>query len=163
MMEIGFNAGHSAIFMLVANPTLRLTCFDINEHKYTKPCADFVKEIFGDRFTIVYGDSTVTVAQYEHKQPYDAAHIDGGHALTVAEKDWKNTYPLVRNGGIIVFDDTQLAHLQHLVQQKIKARLVEDISSEYSCTTRYKHAILRKTRVETFDKEAGLAPRVLPR
>jgi len=143
-MEIGFNAGHSAVLMLSANPRLKLTCFDINHHRYTKPCADFVKQVFGDRFTIVYGDSTVTVPKYAHEQQYDAVHIDGGHSLEIATKDWDNTYGLVRDGGLIVFDDTQVPWLDQLVRQKVDSAVVEDVSHIYESTHHLcKHAILR--------------------
>jgi predicted O-methyltransferase YrrM len=144
-MEIGFNAGHSASIMLSANPDLHLTCFDINSHRYTEPCAQFLKEVFGSRFEIVYGDSTVVVPKFDHQHLYDLAHIDGGHQLEVAIADWRNTYPCVRDGGIIVFDDTNAPHLRRLVQQQIMSRVVTDVSSSFERTKVYEHAILRKT------------------
>ena len=38
ILEIGFNAGHSCLLFLLANPESKITIFDICEHKYAKPC-----------------------------------------------------------------------------------------------------------------------------
>lgn len=38
VMEIGFNAGFSALLMLMSNPNVHITCIDNGEHAYVIPC-----------------------------------------------------------------------------------------------------------------------------
>ena len=52
IIEIGFNSGFSALLMLTANPNLKLTSVDICHHKYTLPCFEYLKSIFGDRIEL---------------------------------------------------------------------------------------------------------------
>ena len=37
VMEIGFNSGFSTLLMLISNPNIHISCFDLGEHKYTIP------------------------------------------------------------------------------------------------------------------------------
>ena len=61
VMEIGFNSGFSTLLMLISNPNICISCFDLGEHKYTIPCYEKLKETFGDRINITIGDSTKTL------------------------------------------------------------------------------------------------------
>eukprot|EP00439_Symbiodinium_sp_Y106_P077882 s410_g16.t1 len=51
-VEIGFNAGHSALLMLTAHPKLQLIAFDLCEHAYTKPCFDILAAAFPGRLRL---------------------------------------------------------------------------------------------------------------
>jgi hypothetical protein len=61
VLEIGFNAGHSALLMLTANPSLFLTCIDLCEHEYTMPCIEYLHNIFGNRINLIQGNSLVAL------------------------------------------------------------------------------------------------------
>jgi predicted O-methyltransferase YrrM len=111
-MEIGFNSGFSALLMLISNPTIKIDCFDLGEHKYTKPCFDKLKETFGDRINITFGDSNVTLKDINCK--YDLIHIDGGHSTEVATNDIINSYRLSKQGTIIIMDDYDFGNLHTL-------------------------------------------------
>jgi len=65
VMEIGFNSGFSTLLMLISNPNIKITCYDLGEHKYTIPCYELLKEIFKDRINIIIGDSTKTLNNYK--------------------------------------------------------------------------------------------------
>lgn len=112
VMEIGFNSGFSALLMLISNPYIKLKCYDIGEHPYTRPCFQKIKETFGDRIDIVYGDSTKTL-QHDNNL-YDLIHIDGGHSTQVAESDIKNAYRLSAPGTILIMDDYDFPNLHTL-------------------------------------------------
>jgi len=112
-MEIGFNAGFSALLMLLSNPNMRLTCFDLGEHKYTRPCFLKLKETFGDRITIIFGDSTKTL-QDVTDTTFDVIHIDGGHSVAVAESDIKHAYRLSKDRTIMIMDDYNFPDLHRL-------------------------------------------------
>ena len=112
VMEIGFNAGFSTLLMLISNPNIKITCFDLGEHKYTLPCYEKMKETFGDRVNIIIGDSTQTLQNED--SIYDLIHIDGGHSTEVAESDIINSYRLSKQGTILIMDDYDFPNLHEL-------------------------------------------------
>jgi len=112
VMEIGFNSGFSTLLMLLSNPTLRITCFDLGEHKYTIPCYEKLKETFGERIQLILGDSTQTLTNVN--EIFDLIHIDGGHSTEVATSDIVNSYRLSREGTILIMDDYDFPHLHKL-------------------------------------------------
>lgn len=111
-LEIGFNAGYSAVLILLANPDIQLTCVDIASHRYTIPCYQQIKKDFGDRINLLVGDSQVIVPTINDK--FDFIHIDGCHIVEVAENDIKNTNKLVMDNTTIIMDDTNLSELANL-------------------------------------------------
>ncbi len=117
VMEIGFNSGFSALLMLLSNPTLTLTCFDLGEHSYTRPCFNKLKETFGERIEIFFGDSTLTVPEFISNNPtkkFDLIHIDGGHSVEVATTDIISSLKLSRKGTILIMDDYDFSNLHTL-------------------------------------------------
>ena len=113
VMEIGFNAGHSALLMLTANPALRLTCIDLCEHKYTAPCYDYLKGQFGERIELIKGNSLLAFPMLARRQiDFDLYIIDGGHGVHVAEGDLFNVIQFGRRGSIICFDDSDFPPLR---------------------------------------------------
>ena len=118
VMEIGFNAGFSSLLMLLSNSKLKITCYDLGEHKYTHPCYEKIKETFGDRINIVYGDSTKTLQNVNNN--YDLIHIDGGHSTEVAESDIICSYKLSKINSILIMDDYDFPNLKQLWDTYIK-------------------------------------------
>ena len=57
IIEIGFNAGHSALVFLIANPDSKLTIYDIGWHPYTRACYYYLDSVFPGRITFIEGDS----------------------------------------------------------------------------------------------------------
>jgi predicted O-methyltransferase YrrM len=112
VMEIGFNAGFSALLMLLSSPHISINCFDLGEHTYTLPCFQKLKETFGDRINITLGDSRETL---KHDNGlYDLIHIDGGHSTEVAESDIMNSYRLSKQGTLLIMDDYDFHNLHNL-------------------------------------------------
>lgn len=112
VMEIGFNSGFSTLLMLISNPNINISCFDLGEHKYTIPCYEKLKETFGDRINITIGDSTQTLQTVNNN--YDLIHIDGGHSTEVATSDIINSYRLSKKGTILIMDDYDFHNLHNL-------------------------------------------------
>jgi len=112
VMEIGFNSGFSTLLMLISNPSIQISCFDLGEHKYTIPCYEKLKETFGDRINITIGDSTKTLQNINDN--YDLIHIDGGHSTEVADSDIINSYRLSKKGTILIMDDYDFPNLHNL-------------------------------------------------
>jgi predicted O-methyltransferase YrrM len=112
VMEIGFNSGFSTLLMLLTNPKMYITCFDLGEHSYTIPCYQKLNEIFGDRINIIIGDSTKTLLNINDN--YDLIHIDGGHSSEIANSDIINSYRLSKQGTILIMDDYDFPNLHEL-------------------------------------------------
>ena len=116
IMEIGFNAGHSALLLLTANPHVKLTCIDICDHKYTVPCYEFLKSIFGDRINLIKSTSVLAFPLLSSTNiDMDLYIIDGSHAVEIAEVDLYNVIQYGKKGSIICFDDTHNPVLRALV------------------------------------------------
>ena len=112
VMEIGFNSGFSTLLMLITNKNICISCFDLGEHKYTMPCYEKLKETFGDRINIIFGDSTKTLQNVNNI--YDLIHIDGGHSTEVANSDIINSYRSSKEGTILIMDDYDFPNLHSL-------------------------------------------------
>jgi predicted O-methyltransferase YrrM len=112
VMEIGFNSGFSTLLILLTNPNVHITCFDLGEHKYTIPCYEKLKETFGNRINIIIGDSRKTLQNIINK--YDLIHIDGGHTNIVASSDIENSYRLSKHGTILIMDDYDFKNLHKI-------------------------------------------------
>lgn len=125
ILEVGFNMGHSALFMLLANPECRIDCFDICSHPYVEHCFNYLNGVFPGRLTLYKGDSRETLCQYEKK--VDLCHIDGCHDYIVANLDFFNTYNKCRTKGFIVFDDVWLLHLKSLWSGYISSGMIREV------------------------------------
>lgn len=121
MIEIGFNAGHSsAVFLSVLPKDGSILFFDLNDHKYAKPCYNFMKENFPQVKDFIAGDSRETMRKYIEENPqeqgsYDCVHVDGGHSEEVALSDVNYSNILLKKGGILILDDTQLKPIENII------------------------------------------------
>ena len=140
IMEIGFNAGHSSLLYLLANPNSRLTIFDICDHKYTVPCFKYLQSIFPNRLQLFIGDSTETVPEFHSRYPdvkFDLIHIDGAHFGDIPNKDFFNSFEMASD--VIIWDDTQIDTLNNLFNSYLRNGLVNELFL-YD-TQVYKHRI----------------------
>lgn len=109
IMEIGFNAGHSADVFLKHNPGSKLTSFDLGGHEYVLTSKEYIDAMYPNRHTLILGDSTVTIPIYTANNPdkkFDVIFIDGGHDYTVANADLENCMKLAHKDTIVIIDDT---------------------------------------------------------
>ena len=107
--ETGFNIGHSSLTFLSAQDDIVVHSFDIGTHPGAKPMAEYLGHVFGDRFHIHFGDSTVTLPQFHQDNPNikcDVIFVDGGHQGKVPWLDILNFIAMAIPGRtILVFDD----------------------------------------------------------
>lgn len=129
ILEIGFNAGHSTLLFLLANPASSVVCFDLCEHAYTRPCFEFLADHFPGRIELYAGNSLKTVPLFVTQNPdrvFDLVHIDGGHEPAIADGDFWNCYGIARRW--ILWDDTQMVELDGLLNKYIGLGLVKEVA-----------------------------------
>lgn len=110
MVEIGFNAGHSALLALTANPQLTYVAIDLFATQYSNLCFDYLKSVFKSRIIKVVGDSKHTVPDILHTVPqlahnYTTWVIDGGHDNDVVLTDLANVIQVAKTKECILVDD----------------------------------------------------------
>jgi len=109
IMEIGFNAGHSAEIFLQNNKNLTLTSFDLGGHTYVSTAKEYIDSTYPNRHTLILGDSRETIPYYLKNNKdvkFDFIFIDGGHEYEIAKTDMENCFHLAHKDTIVALDDT---------------------------------------------------------
>ena len=109
IMEIGFNAGHSAEVFLKNNPSATLLSFDLGVHKYIGEAKRYIDFMYPNRHKLIIGDSTQMVPHFTKNNEgakFDIIFIDGGHQYEIAKQDLDNCFKLAHKDTIVILDDT---------------------------------------------------------
>ena len=117
IVDIGFNAGHIAVLVLCAHPTVHLAAFDLGNHAYSQPCFQVLARVFEGRVQLIEGDSKHTLPAFMNSQGEriaDLIHIDGDHTPRSARADLLNASNLAKAGAAIVFDDVMFPPLSEV-------------------------------------------------
>ena len=148
VMEIGMNAGHSLMLLLLgSDPTVTFDIYDICYHLYVKPCLDTLRNLFPSRnITLIEGDSKETLLNillHGNREIYDCIHLDGGHTMDCVTNDIVASMLLLKKGGYLLLDDVDNTFIggygMSLVHQG-KLRLVEGQET----TLMYPHLLFQK-------------------
>lgn len=148
VLEIGFNSGFSALLIKMICPDCELICVDLNEHKYVVPCFEKVSGDYGGMRLIPqssYGGGLQKLIS--EGKDFDVIHLDGDHRIEGATKDLDLSLQLSNHKTVIIFDDTNLAHLNQLCSRYVDKGLVMDYPLEgYLNNQKYKHRFLKVKR-----------------
>ena len=101
LLEVGVNAGHSALLALSSSPTLEYYGVDIITHAYAIECVDFLKAEFPGRVHLFPGDSREVLpwlAGRREEIGFDLLHVDGGHTSEVCRSDMSNCIRIAKGG-----------------------------------------------------------------
>jgi hypothetical protein len=110
MLEVGVNAGHSALLALSCNPRLQYYGVDILTHTYAIECIDFLKGEFPGRVHLFPGDSREVLpwlAGRREELGFDLLHVDGGHTSEICLSDMTNCIRMAQGerGRHLLLDD----------------------------------------------------------
>jgi predicted O-methyltransferase YrrM len=127
VLEIGVNAGHSALMMLYHNPGLHYVGVDICSHAYTWKAMDFLNQQFPGRVTFFVGDSVFVLPEIRVTRPdllFDLMHIDGLHTLAHCKTDTYNAITMALPYGWIIIDDTDMKHLKEFYNELVAKKIL---------------------------------------
>ena len=129
--EIGFNGGHSAAAMLLANPRLMVHSFDLMAWGYSEQAVSLLQLQFGERFKMHRGDSRATVPAWarSNARSCDLLFIDGDHEKEGARLDMLNMRPAAAPGAYAIADDINSSPGRAL--EDLAAARVLDIVESY--------------------------------
>jgi predicted O-methyltransferase YrrM len=116
ILEVGFNAGHSALLMLSSREHLSLTSIDICSHRYTKKCSKIISDRYPS-FKFIEGNSPNVLLHDTDFEKYELVVIDGDHSPAGADLDIGITIEKAKPGTRILIDDTELGYLRALCWQ----------------------------------------------
>ncbi len=104
VLEIGVYLGHSLLILLIANPTLRITCID-NDASFSPAAVAYLNEHFGNRITFHLGTAEEVLARETSLGVFDCIHIDADHTEDAVARQFALTRLFAAPGATYVFDD----------------------------------------------------------
>lgn len=131
--EIGVNACHSLLLMLMVNPHAEYVLFDLNWHKYTDPCIQYIMTQFPDtHISVYYGNSVETIKQYiennnTYMSSFDMCHVDGGTSLDVFPHDYANINKLLSKKGCVAFDHYDYGDIKSFLDAKVLDKEIKPV------------------------------------
>jgi hypothetical protein len=117
-LEVGCYEGRSAVWMLenvLTEPSSALTCMDPFLEHFGGQIAKgrFVSNVRtaggGDRLELIEGYSQVELRRLP-LDSYDIIYIDGDHMASAVLEDAVLSWRLLKNGGLLIFDDYAWEH-----------------------------------------------------
>jgi predicted O-methyltransferase YrrM len=100
-LEIGVRFGKSALATLLGSPNMALVGIDPNPEY---PVEEFLVRTVADRFEFVNEASPEALERFEDES-FDWVYIDGLHDYRGVLIDFWAAWPLLKKGGVMVFDD----------------------------------------------------------
>ena len=125
MLEIGFNAGHSALLALTHGDAT-VTSIDNCSHSYTEPAAAYLGAAFPGRLRFFNSDSRrmPMLARELELGSHDLIHIDGGHSPDAFAADIATALACSKPGTLVLVDDLYVPAIRQISDRLIADRLL---------------------------------------
>lgn len=110
-LEIGSFEGASAVWLMDHRPKLTLACVDIFGPAFDDVTGEYEQRFernvaeYGKRIIKLKGKSTDVLPKLVQAKRFDFIYIDGDHSYEGAKADAELAYPLLKKGGVMIFDD----------------------------------------------------------
>lgn len=114
VLEIGSFEGRSCLWFCENLPDSHITCIDTFEGSLEhsdetknglKDRFDENTEHYKNRISVLVGTSDKMIRTLEYTETFDVVYIDGSHWSKDVLTDAILVWPLVKNGGLVIFDD----------------------------------------------------------
>ncbi len=147
ILEVGFNAGHSALlFLMGCSPDAEITFLDLGAHEYVVPCYEYLQSKFPAAKLLMRSNSLHYLPHIVLKDGlhdiYDIIHMDGGHDEACVMNDMILLYILLKKGGYMCIDDAEGFILEQ-TNRFCQLGLFENVEGVLP-TKGYPHKIVRK-------------------
>ncbi len=138
--EIGLNAGHSAVLLTLLRGDSDITFFDLCEHPYVRDCFAYLQSAFPNKMKLIDGDSRTTLPLFSstHICEYDLVHVDGGHQKEVFANDLECAIRMLKYGGVLIADDTNIDYINELLDVKVRMGILKE-NKDLLYTVGYEH------------------------
>ena len=124
--EVGFNAGHSTLNWLAADPRTAVDAFDLGAHPSAAAAFAYLSKKYPGRLRLTLGDSRATLPLVDHKKACDVVFIDGGHDSDVPAADLGNLAPLAARGAPLLVDNANMAPVHAAIANATARGLLPD-------------------------------------
>jgi predicted O-methyltransferase YrrM len=110
-LEVGSFEGASAIWLLDMFPDLKITCIDTFSPGFDDITGEYEQRFdrnvaeYKSRVTKIKGKSATALKALPQHKLFDLIYIDGHHSYEAVKEDIRLAYPLLKSGGIMIFDD----------------------------------------------------------
>ncbi|QAT85757.1 hypothetical protein EJ065_4199 [Corallococcus coralloides] len=149
-LEIGSYEGRSAIWLLenvLTDPTSHITCVDLFAGEYAQRFdANIAASGAQARVEKLKGASSVVLRQLAPAPTYDLIYVDGSHQAYDTLEDAVLSWPLLKPGGLMIFDDYGMAQAQITPHTKI-ARPDIGIDAFLSAASEHLEVVLKGFQV----------------
>ena len=114
MLEIGSLEGMSAIWFcdnILTGPDCMLTCVDpwVSEKNYQTFMSNISERTQGAKIEVMRMKSAEAYPLFAgENRRFDLAYVDGDHRSAAVAFDAKHVWPLIKAGGVVMFDDYAL-------------------------------------------------------
>ena len=136
VLEIGVYTGHSLLILLLSNPSLRITCVDI-ENEIPQKAITYLNQHFGNRITFYHGRAEDVLPLFP-ANTFDMVHIDADHTKEAVTRQFNACIPLAMHRAFFVFDDYEA--VKSVVDEWMSCGLLEHVVTPWclwtNCITR---------------------------
>jgi hypothetical protein len=104
LLELGVYLGHSLLIILLSNPTVEITCVDIDT-QFTPRVVEYLNKYFNNRVKLLIGDSVEQVQKLDVNEKFDTIHIDSDHRDEFVHQEFTIVSKVAQKETIFIFDD----------------------------------------------------------